>query len=237
MSTTLTDAVTFYSSSAETFHDSYTKDANRLERVRVWQALLDRYGSDVRSAYDLGCGSGILVCELARRGIETVGIDGSAEMLAIAARSARQQGYDNVQLQRHKLPIDDTSGFRPADLVISSSALEYLDSMEGALAFVRRLTRPGGVAIFSVSNHDSLSRKAVRLVHRLIRRPRYLGFLKHFMTVDSVKAALRSAELEYVEHAYFARADRINRILGLCLPARFCSNMIIVVARRADRPD
>ena len=232
MGTTSTDAVAFYSESADTFHNSYAKDANRLERIQIWRGFLDRYTSGVRFAYDLGCGSGVLVCELARRGIETMGIDGSAEMLAIASRTAHQNGYDNVCLEKHQLPIADTSKFRSADLVISSSALEYLSSMEEALAFVRRLTSPGGVAIFSISNHDSLSRKAVRLVHRLTNRPRYLGFLKHFMTVETVKAALRSAELEYVEHAYFARADRINRFLGLCLPARFSSNMIIVVARR-----
>ena len=232
MATALTDAVAFYSRSASAFHSSYAKDANRLERIRVWEEFLDRYAPGARFAYDLGCGSGILVCELARRGIETVGIDGSAEMLAIAARTVRQHGYDNVQLQQQQLPIADTADFRPADLVISSSALEYLNSMEEALAFVRRLTAPGGVAIFSVSNHDSLSRKAVRLVHLLTKRPRYLAFLKHFMTVETVQAALRSAQLEYVEHAYFARADRTNRLLGLCLPARFSSNMIIVVARR-----
>ncbi len=232
MDTTMTDAVAFYSKSAGTFHDSYATDANRLERVRVWRDFLDRYAGGARSAYDLGCGSGILVCELARRGIATVGIDGSAEMLAIAATAIRQHGYADVQLQRHQLPIADTAGFRPADLVISSSALEYLPSITEALAFVRRLTCPGGTVIFSVSNRDSLSRKAVRLVHRLTQRPRYLGFLKHFMTVPDIKDALRSAGLDYVEHAYFARADRINRALGRALPARFSSNMIIVVARR-----
>ena len=232
MATTLTDAVAFYSKNASMFHDSYAKDANRLERIRVWQEFLDRYTSGVRFVYDLGCGSGILVCELARRGIEVVGIDGSSEMLAIASQSMRQHGYDKVQLQRHQLPIADTSDFRSADLVISSSALEYFSSIEEALAFVRRLTAHGGIAIFSISNHDSLSRKVVRLVHRVIKRPRYLSYLKHFMTVETVKVALRSAQLEYVEHAYCARSDRINRLLGLCFPTRFSSNMIIVVARR-----
>jgi SAM-dependent methyltransferase len=130
------------------------------------------------------------------------------------------------------LPIHDTTGFRIADVIISSSALEYLDSMPDALGFLHRMLRPGGVLIFSVSNRDSLSRKAVRLVHSLTGRPTYFGHLRQFMTVQGLHIELRNAGFTCLDHAYFGKADGINRCLGLFMSERLASNMIIIAARR-----
>jgi SAM-dependent methyltransferase len=232
MAATLTDAVAYYSDAARDFHASYQQDANRLERLRVWGGYFDRYITARSFGYDLGCGSGILACELGRRGAETVGIDGAPGMLKIAETTARANGVFNVSFQRHRLPLARTADFRIADFIVSSSALEYLDSMTVALRSVHAMLRPGGMLIFSVSNHDSLSRRAVRLVHGLTGRPAYFGLLKQFMTADSIKQALRETGFTYVEHDYFAKADVLNRCLGAVLPVRFASNMIIAVARR-----
>ena len=232
MTSIQTDAVSFYSDSAKVFHDSYKTDSNRLERLRVWKCYLDKYTVGAKFAYDIGCGSGILACDLASRGIETVGIDGAPAMLAIAKEAAHQAALRNITFQQHRLPIADTEGFAPADIVISSSAIEYLDSIHDTLIFLRTLMKPDGVVLFSVSNHDSWSRAAVRLVHKISGYPPYIGLLKHFMTVDEIKEDLEAAGLRYIEHVFFARADRINRMLGRVLPARASSNMILVVARR-----
>jgi SAM-dependent methyltransferase len=227
-----TDAIAYYSGAARQFHDSYRQDANRLERLRVWSGYLDRFIEGHGFGYDLGCGSGILACELARRGQQVIGIDGAAGMLAIAGATAREAGLERVSFQQHRLPIADVSAFRPGDFVVSSSALEYLDSMPVALRSVHGMLRPGGTLIFSVSNYDSLSRKAVRLVHGLTGRPVYFGLLKQFMTAESIRACLYATGFSYVEHRYFAKADRLNRCLGAVLPEQFASNMIIAVARR-----
>ena len=226
------DGVGFYSRNAVDFHASYETDPNRIERLRVWRQFLDRHATAARFAYDLGCGSGLLACELGSRGIETVGIDGAAGMLAIAQRVSQARGLINVSFQQHRLPLADVSGMRPAQLVISSSALEYLESIPAALGFLRSLLADAGIAIFSISNRDSLSRACVRTVHYVTGRPRYLRFLRHFMTVTQIQAALAAAGLTYLEHAYFGRADRLNRLLGHFLPPRVASNMIIVAARR-----
>jgi 2-polyprenyl-3-methyl-5-hydroxy-6-metoxy-1,4-benzoquinol methylase len=231
----LDDGVSFYSDIAPEFHASYGSDPNRLERMQVWRQLLDRYASGVPFAYDMGCGSGVLSCELAGRGIETIGVDGASGMLAIAERAARERGLRNVSFRQHRLPVADTSDWRRARLIVSSSAIEYLDSIPEALRFLHGLLEESGVAIFSVSNRDSLSRRLVRAVHRVTGRPRYLKFLRHFMTPDELKAAANAAGLTYLEHAYFGRADRINSVLSGVFAPRFSSNMIIMAARRAPR--
>jgi 2-polyprenyl-3-methyl-5-hydroxy-6-metoxy-1,4-benzoquinol methylase len=224
------DAPAFYSEIAADFHKSYRTDANRLERIKVWQEFLDRHAGGATFAYDIGCGSGILACELAKRGIETVGIDGAPGMVDLARRSAQEAGIANVTFQLHRLPISDISGYRRAEIIISSSAIEYLDSIRDALVFVCELLRPGGTVIFSVSNRSSWSRAVVRFVHQITGYPAYLKHLKHFMSVPEIKSEVEAAGLKYVDHAFFARSDRINRVLGSMLPQRFSSNMIIVVA-------
>ncbi len=234
MSVPKEDGVGFYSRIAPDFHASYESDPNRIERMRVWQEFFARYAASARSAYDIGCGSGLLACELAGRGIETVGIDGAEGMLSIARLSAQARGLTNVSFRQSRLPIVDTAGMRRANLVISSSAIEYLESIPEALRFLRSLLEDSGVVIFSLSNRDSISRGLVRLVHRLTGRPRYLKYLRHFMTVGEIKSALATADLAYLEHAYFGGADRLNRLLGRCLSQRFANNMIIVVARKTS---
>jgi SAM-dependent methyltransferase len=232
MVTAPTDAVAFFSKAAASFHDSYRTDANRIERVEVWRAFLDRFVAGPGFAYDLGCGSGILACDLGRRGIETVGVDGAPGMLAIARRAASEAALANVSFNQHRLPVADPEGWRQADVVISSSALEYLDSLPDVLASIHQMLRAGGVLVFSVSNRDSLSRRAVRVVHRLTGRPEYFGLLKQFSTVATLKVLLEAAGYRYLDGAYFARADRINRMLGHVVPVRFASNMIIVAGQR-----
>lgn len=231
MSAQVKDGVDYYSEVAPEFHASYAEDANRRERMQVWNDFLDRYARSAHFAYDVGCGSGVLACTLAGRGIETLGIDGAKGMLDIASRSARERGLTNLSFQQHRLPIADTSGFRRADLVVSSSAIEYLESMPEAFRFLRSLVKDSGVVLFSVSNHDSISRKLVRTIHRLTGRPHYLAFLRHFMTIAQIRSLLPGAGFEYLEHAYFGGADRLNRALATVLPARTSSNMIIVAAR------
>jgi len=232
MSSPADDGVGFYSRIAADFHASYESDPNRIERMRIWKQFLDRHATSARFAYDIGCGSGVLACELGRRGIETIGIDGAAGMLSIARRMVQGCALSNVSFQQHRLPLADISAMRRAELVVSSSAIEYLDSIPAALGFLRDLLEDGGIAIFSISNRDSISRATVRTIHHFTGRPRYLRFLRHFMTVTEIKAAVAAAGLTYLEHAYFGRADRLNRFLGHLLAPRWSSNMIIMAARR-----
>lgn len=224
-------AVAFHSEIANDFHASYSFDRNRLERVEVWNALFNKHATSATSAYDIGCGTGVLACELAKRGIDTIGVDGADGMLAVAKKYASDGGHKNISFQQHILPISDTSKFKPADLVISSSVIEYLESIPEALDCLRNLATPGGRIIFSVSNRNSISRKLVRLVHHLTGRPRYFGLLRHFMTIEDIKRDLKLAKLDYIEHIYFGRADLLNQLFSLLLPAKFSSNMIAVVAK------
>ncbi len=55
-------------------------------------AVWEKFGIAPRSVIDLGCGTGNLLLSLAARGLDVIGVDLSAEMLAEAEHKARQQG-------------------------------------------------------------------------------------------------------------------------------------------------
>lgn len=225
-------AVEFYSKTAQDFHASYKADPNRIERVSIWRNFIDRYANGIYSACDIGCGSGILACELARRGIKTFAVDGSPQMLAIARDIADGLGLSNIEFRQHYLPIENSVFMEKTDLVISSSVIEYLDSVRSSLISIGNLLNKNGTLIFSISNHESFSRKMVRVIHKYTGKPEYMKFLRHFMTLADIKSELANTGFDFIEYRYFGKADMINRLLSCFLPEKFSSNMIIVVAKK-----
>jgi SAM-dependent methyltransferase len=227
-----TDAVAFHSEISSDFHATYKTDPNRKERIAVWRNLIARYVTPGKLAYDLGCGSGMVTCEIAPFAERIIAIDGAAGMLDIARKTLAERDFRNVDFMQIRLPPPRGHGLQAGEIVISSSVIEYLDSVEDALAFVRDILKPGGILIFSVSNRICLKRRAVRIVHRFTGRPRYFGLLRHFLSVEEVEAKLRAAGLELLDSEYFDGKDRINSLVGLFLPKKYAANLIVAVARR-----
>lgn len=109
---------------------------------RAGQAL-DRLPVPVGGrAIDLGCGEGWASRRLAERvgpSGEVVGLDGAADMLALA-RAQPRAGLRYVQGDLLALPLPEAW----ADVAFSMEALYYVD-LDAALAEAFRVLRPGGV--------------------------------------------------------------------------------------------
>ena len=231
-----TDAVAFHSEIAPDFHASYDVDPNRMARTAVWRQYIAKYVTPGRLAYDLGCGSGMVTCEIAPYAQQVLAIDGSDSMLAIAKKTTAERGFANVAFRQSRLPIAAPHDLEVADIVISSSVIEYLDSVEDTLAFIRGILKPSGILIFSISNRDSFKRQAVKVFNRITGRPRYFGLLKHFLSVNDIREALEKTGFVLLDSTYFDGRDRFNRLLGSVLPEKHASNMILAVAQRVDAP-
>lgn len=126
----------------ETLHDRFIDLAELPEQGRV---------------VDLGCGTGPALAAFARRFPQAhlTGFDRSEQALA-TARERLQSHAGTVELGsvdlREKLPLADGS----VDAVVSSNLLECLPDPAQLLNEVWRVLRPGGRAVLSHSDFDSL---------------------------------------------------------------------------------
>jgi ubiquinone/menaquinone biosynthesis C-methylase UbiE len=87
---------------------------------------------------DVGCGTGHLAAELARRGYDTWGTDLSAGMIEYARTNYNQDRYQVADIE--KIPFPDNF----FDGIVCLGVVEYLASDGPALGEMHRILRPGG---------------------------------------------------------------------------------------------
>ncbi len=111
-----------------------TTDLDMLER------LIDPAGKDV---VDVGCGPGVLVRELTRRGARTVGLEVSEQQLAPALAQDDGAGARYLVGSAQDLPLDD----RSMDAVVFMRSLHHIPPADQsrALREARRVLRSDGV--------------------------------------------------------------------------------------------
>ena len=127
-------------------YDRLMDDVDYPAWADYYRALLSRArdGAPVRKVCECGCGTGSMTVELARAGLEVVGVDLSAPMLEIAGDKLRRAGVsaplvcqDMCRLQLHR-PVDA--------LVCPCDGVNYLVEDSQVAAFFRRayaLLKPG----------------------------------------------------------------------------------------------
>ena len=108
----------------------------------------------VETVLDLACGTGSLLCVLAERGFETIGTDGSPDMLSVAAQkcAALPEGCVRPLLLGQSMQELDLYGTVDA-AVCTLDGLNYLDAdaLRETLRRLRLFIAPGGVFIFDVN--------------------------------------------------------------------------------------
>jgi SAM-dependent methyltransferase len=115
-------------------------------RVRKVLALLGKQPQDVR-LLDVGCSSGAFLMTARKLGLETVGVEPSAE----AAETARRAGLSvfTGYLEAARLP--DAS----LDAVTLIEVIEHLRDPCSLLAECRRVLKPGGILLVTTPNAGS----------------------------------------------------------------------------------
>ncbi|MEV0386924.1 class I SAM-dependent methyltransferase [Nonomuraea sp. NPDC050643] len=94
-------------------------------------------------ALDAACGTGRHAAYLAELGHEVVGVDSSADMLALARTKTPDGTFHQADL--HDLPVESAS----FDLVVCALALTHQPTLGPALREFARVTRPGGHIVLS----------------------------------------------------------------------------------------
>ena len=130
------------------YYDSLTTDVD----YAAWADYLERFferNENVRSVVDLGCGTGSLTVELARRGYDVTGVDLSPDMLTVAMDKCSE--LDEMPL----LLCQDMSRLtlmEPADAVVCClDSLNYVTDPKAVQRTFKRVfenLQPGGLFVF-----------------------------------------------------------------------------------------
>jgi ubiquinone/menaquinone biosynthesis C-methylase UbiE len=114
-------------------------------------AMLRRH-KPAGTVLDIGCGTGHTVLAMVQQGYEAIGIDLSLQMVEqsrslIATRAAGSKARFEVG-DVERMPLDDAC----ADAVVALGLIEYLDDDRKLIGEIRRVLRPGGVAVIAYRN-------------------------------------------------------------------------------------
>lgn len=123
-----------------------TYDARQRSSPEHDAALLRELGlaAGMRIA-DIGCGTGVMVCEAARLGAEAIGVDVSPAMLHAAKARAEAMGAASIAFQHAGFLSFDIAA-ASLDLITTKAALHHLPDFWKAIAIVRmrEALKPGG---------------------------------------------------------------------------------------------
>lgn len=140
------------------WYDELTGDVPYREFADYYERFFAGRGKPVRTVLDLACGTGNMTCLLAKRGYETIAVDASEEMLALAAEKA-------VSLEGCTPPMFFCQALSELDLygtvdaaVCCLDGMNYLPPDELPEVF-RRLSlfiEPAGMFVFDIHAPERL---------------------------------------------------------------------------------
>ncbi len=151
------------------YYDAFSEgyERQRGENLpRGYHELLDSLEAELVATYgtagdvlEVGCGTGLVLERIARFARSAKGIDVSPGML----ERARERGLDVELGSATELPFDDNS----FDVCCSFKVLAHVPDIEGALAEMARVTRPGGHVLAEFYNPHSFRGVIKRLGPKL----------------------------------------------------------------------
>jgi 2-polyprenyl-3-methyl-5-hydroxy-6-metoxy-1,4-benzoquinol methylase len=228
------DPIRWHSTIAESFDAGYADKPDFRERLAVWTDLIARHSSPGHQVLDIGCGSGVFSMVAASRNAEVIGVDASPEMIRLANAKGTASNLRNVAFLVGNVLSLGPLALPPADLVICSSLLEYVDDPDAALDALASLLKPGGTLLVSMPNKRSIFRRMEPILFRLTGRPRYYRFVRSIGAVEELAAKLAQRGMKITERAFFSPTPWLSAVLRPLGLARYTDNLFVVTARRAE---
>lgn len=134
------------------YYDRLMSDCDYAERADYLLGLFEQMGHIPQCLLDLCCGTGSLMLEFARRGIDVIGVDVSADMLAVARDKADAEGLQPLLLCQNATELDLYGTVDGAVCTLDSlNHLTDYNDFSAALSNVALFLEPGGYFIFDVN--------------------------------------------------------------------------------------
>jgi len=201
-------------------------------------AVIDEMGA-VERFLDVGCGTGQLAIDVARRGIDAVGVDFSEEM--IAACRSNQAAAGTAATFLCASIFDYAPAGQGFDVISAQGFIEYVspDEMERFFALCHAMLRPGGALVVGSRNRlfnvvslndftdlerrlgtfDALLTEAVAL-HQSETQAAALATLRGFARVDLQPASHPQTGVGVDTRYQYAPAELVARLARHGLVAR-----------------
>ncbi len=227
--------VRFFDEQARDYNGKYggvrdTRSFIFSERKRI---VLEMLGNGFERILDIGCGPGVYTGCLSSRCRELYGVDVSQEMIEIA----RGKKYGNVRFSVGS--IDNLEfGDNFFDAVVCVGVLEYFGDVEHAVKEVARVTRKGGVVIFTAPNASSIFNRLDRYIRKLLkgcRRVIRMDVSRSFMNYDFEPVLFSRERVEGLLKKYGFRAERsVFHIFRLSVLNRISPRLSLFLSRRLN---
>ncbi len=175
-----TDDINLWNAAAAQYDAHLTSGDFWRQQHVVTPAVRELFGQVAgQDILDAGCGPGWLSVELAERGARVVGID-AAEQMLVRARERAASVSVSIRFAQADLcsllPLEGNS----FDGIVSNTVLMDIPAVDVALTEFRRLLRPPGRLVFSITHpsfvmwswtRDASGNKLWKPVERLLDHP------------------------------------------------------------------
>ena len=142
---------------------------------------------------DVGCGDGQIARALAAHGCAVVGVDPTERNLEVARE--RGGGPEYIKGEAADLPFDDAS----FDAVVACLVFEHIDDLDGAIAEVARVLRPGGQFSFFL-NHPLLQTPGSGWIddHMIDPPEQYWRIGPYLVEAESIEEVERGVHIRFL---------------------------------------
>jgi len=135
-------------------YDALNREVDHAAWADFFESAFDRYlEKRPELVLDLGCGTGSMTLELARRGYDMIGIDNSADMLSRAYERKWDEGLENVLLLQQDMRSFELYGTVGA-VVSCLDCMNYLttpEALAACFALVHNYLDTDGIFLFDVN--------------------------------------------------------------------------------------
>ena len=139
-------------------YDQLVQDVPYSKWADYLQSAFLKFGQNPELILELGCGTGSMAIELAKRGYDVIGLDISAEMLSKAYEKAKKNKTDILFINQ------DMRNFRlhgKVDAVLclldSLNYIPALSDVKKVFKLVSKYLNPSGLFIFDLNSPYKLS--------------------------------------------------------------------------------
>jgi len=138
-------------------YDRLTSDVDYEATVAFYYEILKKEGLSPKTAVDLACGTGSVTAILAKKGLRTIGVDMSEEMLTVACQKTGDIHPTPLFICQ---PLQELRLRRGVDMAVCAlDSLDYITDPEDCAEAIRRVYKalnPGGIFIFDVNTPEKL---------------------------------------------------------------------------------